>query len=73
MLNLTVRTVWRNSAQPTDVDEKLTGAKAADGQPTKARSVMSHDPAPALQFPSIRKLELDELIDQLVERAQEVK
>lgn len=34
---------------------------------------MSPEPAPALQFPGVRKLELDELIDQLVERAQEVK
>jgi hypothetical protein len=34
---------------------------------------MSLDPASSLRFPAVRKLELDELIDQLVERAQEVK
>ena len=34
---------------------------------------MSPDPQAPLQFPDIPKLELDELIDQLVERAQDVK
>jgi signal transduction histidine kinase len=58
---------------PTDGDEEMTAAETADAQPSESRPPMSLEPALSLRFPGARKLELDELIDQLVERAQEVK